>query len=140
MNLQPFHYAFPVTDLAATRGFYGGLLGCAVGREDSRWTDFNFFGHQITAHLVDGAMPDEPRNEVDGDSVPVRHFGVVLEWAAWEALADRLRAADVEFLIEPHVRFRGEVGEQATLFLRDPGGNVLEFKSFQDPSRIFAKQ
>lgn len=138
MSLQPFHYAFPVTDLVAAREFYAGLLGCAIGREDVRWIDFNFFGHQITAHLVDDAMPDEPRNEVDGDRVPVRHFGVVLEWAAWEAFAAWLRGAGAEFLIEPHVRFRGEVGEQATLFLRDPSGNVLEFKSFLDPSRIFA--
>jgi uncharacterized protein len=135
----PFHLAFPVADLAATRAFYGGLLGCREGRSAERWVDFDFFGHQISAHLVDEAAARGETNPVDGDDVPVRHFGAVLPWDEWHALARRLRAAGVRFLIEPHVRFRGEVGEQATMFLVDPGGNALEFKSFQDPSRLFAR-
>jgi uncharacterized protein len=135
----PFHLAFPVHDLDAARGFYAGLLGCGVGREDARWVDFDFFGHQITAHLVDEGEAERGANEVDGDAVPVRHFGVILEWGAWHALADRLRAAGVRFGLEPKIRFAGEVGEQATFFLRDPSGNALEFKSFKDASRIFAR-
>ena len=139
-TLQPFHLAFPVTDLAAARRFYVGLLGCAVGRESGRWIDFDFFGHQITAHLTGGEDPAAgPTNPVDGDAVPVRHFGIVLAWDDWHVLADRLRAAGTAFLIEPHVRFQGEVGEQATLFIRDPSGNALEFKSFKDPARLFAR-
>lgn len=149
--MPPFHLAFPVHDLEAARAFYAGVLGCALGREDARWIDFDFFGHQITAHLVSGA-PDvagersrapssaAPSNEVDGDDVPVRHFGAILAWDAWHALAGRLRAEPgVRFVIEPRIRFAGEVGEQATFFVRDPSGNALEFKSFRDPSRIFAR-
>lgn len=135
----PFHLAFPIVDLATTRAFYGELLGCREGRSAPRWIDFDFFGHQISAHLVDAALKRAETNMVDGDDVPVRHFGAVLEWSAWHALADRLRAAGTRFLIEPHVRFRGEVGEQATMFLLDPSGNALEFKSFQDPARMFAR-
>jgi uncharacterized protein len=134
----PFHLAFPVTDLEATRAFYGALLGCREGRSAPRWVDFEFFGHQISAHLVDVAAKRAETNLVDGDDVPVRHFGAILEWNEWHALAERLRVARVKFLIEPHIRFRGEVGEQATMFLVDPSGNALEFKSFQDPSRIYA--
>lgn len=135
-----FHLAFPVADLAATRKFYADFLGCAVGRESDKWIDFNFYGHQITAHL-DSALAETPaRNPVDGKQVPVRHFGVILEWAAWQQLAERLRQADVEFVIEPYIRFKGEVGEQATMFITDPGGNHLEFKSFKDMSRVFARQ
>src|SRR4051794_41059773 len=129
--MPPFHLAFPVSDLAATRRFYVDLLGCAVGRTSDRWIDLDLFGHQLTAHLVAGALPPEPTNPVDGDDVPVRHFGVILEWDAWHALADRLRAASVRFVIEPHLRFAGQVGEQATMFFRDPSGNALEFKSFR---------
>jgi uncharacterized protein len=135
--MTPFHLAFPVDDLEAARGFYQGLLGCAVGRESARWIDFDFFGHQITAHLSDEATAVRA-NAVDGDEVPVRHFGAVLPMDAWEALAAKLRTAGIRFRIEPHVRFKGEVGEQATLFIDDPAGNALEFKAFADPSRMFA--
>ena len=135
----PFHLAFPVIDLEATRNFYTGLLGCRVGREDRRWIDFDFFGHQISAHLVDAMEPPAAVNRVDGRAIPVRHFGAVLGWGQWHALADRLKAAGVDFLIEPGIRFAGQVGEQATLFIRDPSGNVLEFKAFRDPERLFAR-
>jgi len=135
----PFHLAFPVDDLVAARNFYSGLLGCREGRSSAAWVDFDFYGHQVVAHL----SPDEVRraaaNTVDGKQVPVRHFGVILEWGAWQALADRLTAAGVSFIIEPGVRFPGEVGEQATMFLLDPAGNALEFKSFRDMGKVFAK-
>lgn len=138
MSNPPFHLAFPVADLEATRDFYVNHLGCRVGRESDNWIDFDFFGHQISAHL----KPEETRraatSEVDGDAVPVRHFGAVLDWADWQRLGARLRDAGAEFIIEPHVRFAGEVGEQGTFFLLDPSGNALEFKSFKDPSRLFA--
>ncbi|MBN8611758.1 MAG: VOC family protein [Deltaproteobacteria bacterium] len=137
--MPPFHLAFAVTDLEATRRFYVEVLGCAVGREAERWIDFDFHGHQISAHLVDGALAPVETNGVDGDDVPTRHFGAVLAWDEWHRTADRLRDAGVGFLIAPHLRFVGEVGEQATFFLRDPSGNALEFKSFKDPSRLFAR-
>ena len=133
-----FHVAFPVTDLQATRQFYVGLLGCRVGRESDLWIDFDFFDHQITAHLTTSAAESSAANPVDGDQVPVRHFGVILEWDVWHILAERLRRNQVNFVIPPHIRFKGEVGEQATMFLTDPSGNALEFKSFQDMSRVFA--
>lgn len=139
MSIPPFHLAFPVSDLEATRTFYVDLLGCGVGREAERWIDFDFHGHQISAHLVPDEAFDTPTNPVDGNAVPARHFGVVLGWADWHALADRLTAAGTEFIIEPRIRFKGEVGEQATLFFRDPSGNALEFKSFKDPSQLFAR-
>jgi len=139
VNHPPFHLAFPVNDLEASRRFYVDLLGCAVGRESDHWIDFNFFGHQITGHLA----PDEARivasNPVDGKQVPVRHFGVILEWSAWETLASQLKERGVAFLLGPYIRFKGEVGEQATMFVLDPSGNGLEFKSFKDPERIFAR-
>lgn len=135
----PFHLAFPVYDLEAARGFYAGLLGCRVGREDARWIDFDFFGHQITAHLVDAAAKGAASNEVDGDDVPVRHFGAILPWDHWHALAEELRAEGVRFVIEPRIRFAGQVGEQATMFFEDPSGNHIELKSFKDPARIFAR-
>lgn len=135
----PFHLAFPVHDLEAARGFYAGLLGCPVGREDARWIDFDFFGHQITAHLVDGPARTGGANEVDGDDVPVRHFGAILPWDRWHALADELRSKGVRFVIEPRIRFAGQVGEQATMFFEDPSGNHIELKSFKDPARIFAR-
>ena len=138
--LPPFHLALPVSDLAAARAFYGGLLRCPEGRSSARWVDFDFFGHQLVAHLVPAAEVRAPTNEVDGDQVPVPHFGAVLAWDEWQALADRLRAAGVRFRIEPHVRFRGQVGEQATMFFLDPAGNALEFKAFRDPSRLFATE
>ncbi len=141
MPERPFHLAFPVHDLAAARAFYGGLLGCPEGRSSAHWVDFDLAGHQIVAHLHRAMQPGGvgARQEVDGDEVPLRHFGLVLEWGAWEALAERLRAAGTGFLIEPHVRFRGQVGEQATFFIEDPSGNALEFKAFRDPARLFAR-
>lgn len=139
MTDTPFHLAFPVSDLAATRAFYTDLLGCRTGRESDRWIDFDFFGHQITAHLVEGAPESAaPTNAVDAHNVPVRHFGAILPWDQWEALADRLKAAGTAFVIEPYVRFEGEVGEQATMFFNDPSGNALEFKSFRDMAQVFA--
>jgi len=134
-----FHLAFPVRDLASTRAFYGELLGCTEGRSAEDWVDFDFFGHQISAHLMPEACRASEAHEVDGDDVPVRHFGLVLEWQAWHELRDRLVAKKIPFRIEPHVRFQGRAGEQATMFVVDPSGNALEFKSFQDPSRLFAR-
>ncbi len=140
MIQPPFHLAFPVTDLEATRAFYTQQLGCTVGRTDQRWIDFDFFGHQITAHLIDQPLQDQPTNEVDGKKVPVQHFGAILHMDEWEELADRLRGANTEFIIEPYIRFKGEPGEQATMFLLDPSGNALEFKAFADQVRIFATE
>jgi extradiol dioxygenase family protein len=136
---QPFHLAIPVHDLAAARGFYGGLFGCAEGRSSDEWVDFDFFGHQLVVHLDPGQKKHVHHNEVDGHDVPVPHFGVVVEWESWQALADRLRNLQTRFAIEPCIRFAGQVGEQATMFLYDPSGNALEFKAFKDPSRLFAK-
>ena len=132
-----FHLAFPVEDLARTRAFYSGVLGCAEGRSADDWVDFDFFGHQISAHVMPAACRAAERHDVDGDDVPVRHFGLVLEWDEWHALVERLRARGTRFLIEPHVRFAGKVGEQATLFLSDPSGNALEFKAFADARKLF---
>ena len=132
-----FHLAFPVHDLKAARDFYGTLLGCTEGRSAATWVDFNFFGHQLVAHLAPAAAT--AHNPVDGDDVPVPHFGVILDMPGWEALALRLRNAGMDFVIEPHIRFQNQVGEQATLFLFDPSGNALEFKAFADPSQVFAK-
>lgn len=138
--LSPFHLAIPVHDLAAARAFYGGLFGCPEGRSDDHWVDFDFFGHQLVCHLAPGDGHPAPFcNEVDSDPVPVPHFGIVLDMADWEKLAARLRAADTEFIIDPRIRFRGQVGEQATMFLADPSGNSLEFKAFADPTRLFAR-
>jgi extradiol dioxygenase family protein len=138
-DLQPFHCAFPVDDLAAARAFYVSVLGCGVGRSSEQWIDFDLFGHQVVAHLVaTHALPPGNTNPVDGDQVPVPHFGVVLTWDCWHSLAERLRAHATEFVIEPRVRFAGKAGEQATMFLRDPAGNALEFKAFRDPGRLFA--
>ncbi|MBI4782454.1 MAG: VOC family protein [Oscillatoriophycideae cyanobacterium NC_groundwater_1537_Pr4_S-0.65um_50_18] len=144
--ISRFHLAFPVADLAQTRSFYCSVLGCAVGRTSDRWIDFDFFGHQITAHLKPELCasslsdPSDPSatNPVDGDAVPVRHFGIILDWQTWHQLVDRLKDRALPFVISPHIRFVGEVGEQATLFIQDPSGNALEFKSFRDESRIFA--
>ena len=136
---QPFHLAFPVHDLAAARAFYGGLLGCPEGRSSDAWIDFDLYGHQIVAHLAPDECGHRRTSEVDGDAVPVRHFGVVLGMAQWEAMAEALRAAGTRFVIEPHVRFKGQVGEQATLFFLDPSGNALEFKSFKNMDSLFAR-
>jgi len=139
-SMPRFHFAFPVDDLSKARDFYGGLLGCPEGRSASDWVDFDLYGHQIVAHLVPAKRsPDMGSNAVDGDDVPVPHFGLILAWKDWHVLAARLKAAGLSFAIEPHIRFKGEAGEQATMFLRDPAGNALEFKAFQDESRIFAK-
>src|SRR3954449_11110164 len=137
MVLPPFHLAFPVDDLAAARAFYGGLLGCREGRSADQWIDFDLYGHQIVAHLA----PAAPRstNPVDGEAVPVPHFGIVLPMEEWKALASRLQDAGVEFVIAPTVRFEGQPGEQATMFFLDPAGNALEFKAMADPAKLFAK-
>jgi uncharacterized protein len=136
---HPFHLAFPVRDLAEARGFYGGLLGCPEGRSSDEWVDFDLYGHQVVAHLAPDQCREVSRNDVDGDAVPVRHFGVVLSMPEWEALAGRLKGAGTRFIIEPHVRFRGQVGEQATMFFLDPSGNALEFKAFRDETQLFAR-
>lgn len=136
-----FHLAFPVDDLEAARRFYAGVLGCALGRESKDWIDFDFFGHQIVAHKVpaDQLQTIQRGNHVDGHEVPAMHFGLVLPWDAFEPMVERLREACVEFIIEPHVRFPGRVGEQATLFVRDPAGHAIEFKAFRDPGLLFAR-
>jgi uncharacterized protein len=140
MSLQPFHLAVPVNDLAAARRFYGELLGCPEGRSSPDWVDFDFFGHQLVAHLDhSGSLRRAIHNAVDGKDVPVPHFGVVLEWDRWHQLAEKLRRAGVHFGIEPGIRFQGQVGEQATMFFQDPSGNALEFKAFRDLSQLFAK-
>lgn len=137
-ELAPFHLAFPVHDLAAARQFYGDLLGCPEGRSSAEWIDFDLFGHQIVAHLAPAKAPDH-HNPVDGHDVPVPHFGVVLGWDDFQTFAARLKAEGVKFVIEPYIRFAGQVGEQATMFFRDPSGNALEFKAFKDRSQLFAK-
>jgi extradiol dioxygenase family protein len=134
-----FHLAFPVKDLEEARRFYGGLLGCPEGRSSPQWIDFDFYGHQIVAHLAPEECGSRSTSNVDDHQVPVRHFGAVLSMADWEALANKLHAAGVNFGIEPHIRFKGEVGEQATMFFLDPSGNALEFKAFADMSQLFAK-
>ena len=138
MTLRPFHLAFPVHDLAAARGFYAGVLGCAEGRSSDSWIDFDLFGHQIVAHLDPAARPVAVANPVDGHDVPVPHFGVVLRPADWQVLARRVEQAGVGFGIAPHTRFAGQVGEQSTMFFRDPSGNALEFKAFADDAQLFA--
>ena len=139
VTLRPFHFAFPVDDLASARHFYGELLGCPEGRSADHWVDFDLFGHQIVAHLAPERAQQRVTNPVDGEEVPVPHFGVVLEKGDWERLAERLTGADVEFVIPPTVRFAGQPGEQATMFLLDPAGNALEFKAMADPAKLFAK-
>ncbi len=136
--MRPFHLAFPVHDLGLARAFYGGLLGCREGRSADTWIDFDLYGHQIVAHLQPGLRPAAHDNPVDGHDVPVPHFGVVLEMDQWEALAARLKAGGVKFVIEPYVRFKGQVGEQATMFFCDPSGNALEFKAFASDDQLFA--
>lgn len=138
-TLPPFHLAFPVHDLAAARAFYGDLLGCPEGRSSDQWVDFNFHGHQIVAHLSPDECGGTQTSSVDDHNVPVRHFGAVLEMSVWEALAKKLQDAGTQFVIEPYVRFKGEAGEQATMFFLDPSGNALEFKSFKNLNSLFAK-
>lgn len=137
MSLTPFHLAIPVTDLARARAFYHDVFGVSEGRSSSHWVDFDFYGHQLVLHEVAATAPTHT-NPVDGDAVPVPHFGVVLAWDDWEALAARLREKGIDFVIEPHVRFKGATGEQATMFFYDPAGNALEFKAFKDISQLFA--
>jgi len=137
--LFPFHLAFPVHDLAAARAFYGGLLGCPEGRSSPDWVDFNFHGHQIVAHLAPAESGAGATSAVDGHGVPVRHFGIVLPMDEWEKTAERLTTAGVDFIIAPYIRFKGEPGEQATLFFQDPSGNAIELKAFADISSLFAK-
>ncbi|WP_186145202.1 VOC family protein [Burkholderia gladioli] len=137
--LLPFHIAFPVHSLEAAREFYGELLGCPEGRSSAEWVDFNLYGHQIVAHLAPDETGVARTNAVDGHGVPVRHFGALLTLEQWHLLADKLRAADTKFVIEPYVRFKGEPGEQATMFFLDPSGNALEFKAFADLGKLFAK-
>jgi extradiol dioxygenase family protein len=139
MQLTPFHIAFPVDDLEAARHFYGTVLGCPEGRSAAHWIDFDLFGHQIVAHFKPKAATENYANPVDGHDVPVPHFGVVLTMARWREFAERLKSQGVRFVIEPYIRFQGEVGEQGTMFLLDPAGNALEFKGFDDFSSLFAK-
>jgi extradiol dioxygenase family protein len=137
VSLPRFHLAFPVRDLSEARRFYGGLLGCPEGRSSPQWVDFDFHGHQIVAHLCE-PRADAATNEVDGENVPVRHFGVILDMPRWQSLTAKLRAAGVRFIIEPQIRFKGQPGEQATCFFLDPSGNALELKAFADDSMVFA--
>lgn len=137
MSLSPFHLAFPVDDLGAARDFYGRVLGCPEGRSSDQWIDFDFHGHQIVAHLAPDAVRKRTTNPVDGEHVPVPHFGLVLAMDEWQALAERLKQAGVEFIIPPTVRFAGQPGEQGTMFLLDPAGNALEFKAMADPGNLF---
>ncbi|PWG02704.1 VOC family protein [Sphingosinicella humi] len=140
MSLPPFHLAFPVHDLAAARAFYGGLLGCREGRSADEWIDFDFFGHQIVAHLAPEAASRRHHNPVDGHDVPVPHFGAVLTMEDWRTLADRMRDAGTAFVIEPTIRFAGQSGEQATMFFLDPSGNAIEIKAMRDPAKLFATE
>lgn len=134
-----FHLAFPVKSLESARAFYGDLLGCSEGRSSAEWVDFNFYGHQIVAHLSPAEVGHNHTSAVDGDAVPVRHFGAILPMSEWDRLANKLKSVGTTFVIEPHIRFKGQVGEQATMFFLDPCGNALEFKSFADMSQVFAK-
>jgi extradiol dioxygenase family protein len=136
-ELRPFHLAIPVDDLKGALSFYRDILGCGIGRTSEKWIDFDFFGHQLTVHVVSGSS-EVSANPVDGHKVPVRHFGVVLDMDAWNDLRRKLEDSDLEFLIKPYTRFKGKVGEQATLFVVDPAGNALEFKAFSDPEQLFA--
>ena len=138
MTQPRFHLAFLVTDLEATREFYRDVLGCTQGREADRWIDFDFFGHQISAHLIDGSLNETRRTQVDGDGVPIPHYGLILDPVDWQTLSERLQSQGVEFILEPRVRFAGLPGEQRTMFLTDPSGNHLEFKSFGSEDAIFA--
>ena len=136
---NPFHLAFPINDIEETKSFYKKHFNCAIGREDKKWVDFDFYGHQLSAHLRPEELKNTKKNSVDGKDVPVRHFGVILEWETWHQLSSKLKENDIDFIIDPYIRFKGEVGEQATMFFLDPSGNALEFKSFKDSSQVFAK-
>ncbi len=140
MSINPFHLAFAVRDLEETRVFYRDLLGCALGRETAHWLDFDFFGHQLSAHVRPNDLSKPKTGDVDGDHVPIPHFGAVLDWDVWHTLAKKLEGAGVDFVLKPKIRFEGQPGEQGTFFLYDPSGNALEFKTFKDMSNLFAKQ
>ena len=144
MTNQParprFHLAFPVHDLESARRFYAGTLGCETGRESEHWIDFDFYGHQVVAHLSPEECGHGETNPVEGKAIPVRHFGLILGWTDWEELSERLKRAGADFLVDPHVRFQDQPGEQATMFVRDPSGNALEFKAFRDEGQIFASE
>ena len=139
MTRPRFHLAFPVDDLDAARAFYAGFLRCPEGRSSATWIDFDLFGHQVVAHLAPEECSSAQTGAVDGKQVPVRHFGLILDWSDWEDLADRFRQADTEFIIEPYIRFAGLPGEQGTFFVRDPAGNALEFKTFRNDDQVFAR-
>ena len=136
---NPFHLAFPINDIEETKSFYKKHFNCEIGREDKKWVDFDFYGHQLSAHLRPEELQNTKKNSVDGKDVPVRHFGVILEWDTWHQLSSNLKENNVDFIIDPYIRFKGEGGEQATMFFLDPSGNALEFKSFKDPGQVFAK-
>jgi hypothetical protein len=136
-SIRPFHVAFPVNDLEATLHFFKEILNCKIGRTSEKWIDFDLFGHQITAHLTDQPIKEPPANEVDGQQVPIKHFGVILAWQQWHDFADQLKGKSVKFIIEPQIRFKGQAGEQATMFFLDPSGNALEFKAFKEDEHIF---
>ena len=138
-TLQPFHLAIPVSHLEKNRIFYREILGCKEGRSSDHWVDFNFFGHQLVIHFKESKQEEEYSNPVDGHDVPVPHFGVVLAWQQWHDFADRLKQLKIKFVIDPYIRFEGQVGEQATLFFKDPSGNALEFKAFKNMDQLFAK-
>ena len=137
--MNPFHLAIPVQDLEPCRTFYRNVLGCEEGRSSEHWVDFNFFGHQFVIHVIEDQQINPSSNPVDGKSVQVPHFGVVLDWEVWEELAEKMKARNTKFIVEPYIRFEGQVGEQGTMFFLDPEGNALEFKAFKDKSQIFAK-
>ncbi len=136
---KPFHLAFPINDIEETKQFYIKHFGCRIGREDKKWVDFDFFGHQLSAHVKPEELKKTEKNIVDGKDVPVRHFGVVLPWDEWQLLSKKLIDDNISFVIDPYIRFKGEVGEQATMFFLDPSGNALEFKSFKNQESLFAK-
>ena len=136
---NPFHLAFPIRDVEETKSFYKKHFNCKIGRQDKKWVDFDFYGHQLSAHLRPEELKETKKNSVDGKSVPVRHFGVILSWDEWHNLSSKLKKDNIDFIIDPYVRFEGEIGEQATMFFLDPAGNALEFKAFKNKSQIFAK-
>jgi len=138
-KLQPFHLAIPVNNITENRTFYRDIIGCSEGRSSTHWVDFNFFGHQLVIHVKETTQEKKSSNPVDGHDVPIPHFGVVLEWQQWHDFANRLKKHNISFIIEPYIRFKNEVGEQATLFFKDPSGNALEFKAFKNMDQLFAK-
>lgn len=139
MSLDPFHLAIPVSNITESRFFYTNILGFREGRSDKKWIDYNFFGHQLVIHLDTSKDSKNVFNYVDGHKVPIPHFGIVLEWKKWKLFTKKLESLDVKFLIKPYIRFKGQVGEQATMFFLDPSGNALEFKAFKNAARLFKK-